>query len=80
MNDAKPEGLTLAETILFMKMITFRYPYLRFRETKLGTVCWTCVSDPVHGLPEGWMLNYLYRNQQNLKTCLSYSSETKYQE
>ncbi len=71
MNEIRPEALALAETILFMKMIEFRFPYLRFRRTRLGSVCWTCESDPTHGLPDGWMLSYLYQNQQSLKVCLS---------
>lgn len=76
MRNTHPSPVEQAETILFIKMILFRYPYLRFRETRLRTVCWTCIDDPVDGLPEQWMLIYLYQNQESLRLCLSMDTES----
>ena len=71
MKETHPEALEQAEVILFLKMLRFRYPYLSFRQTKLGIVSWYCLSEPLFGLPEHWMLVYLYRHQKSLKTYLS---------
>lgn len=69
--DTHPSVLSQAETILFIKMIRFRYPYLEFRETKLGVISWHCLEPPVYGLPEHWMLVYLYRHQETIRAYLS---------
>ena len=75
MRETWPNAAELAETILFIKMIRYRYPYLKFRRSKLDTVCWKCTSEPVSGMPEDWMLYYLYQNQVCLKLCLDLEGE-----
>lgn len=76
-NDTAEDGLRGAEVILFIKMLRFRYPYLEFRENRLGVVSWYCISEPLDGLPDTWMLIYLYRNQLALRRYLNLPYENE---
>ncbi len=71
MNDEPFDALEEARAIAFICMMEQRYPYLSFRQTRLGTLSLVCLSDPVDGLPEHWMLMYLYSHQELLRGYLS---------
>lgn len=71
MRERQADAVEEAEAILYLCLIRHRYPYLKFRETKLGTLSWYCVETPTGGLPDHWMLVYLYRHQALLRAYLS---------